>query len=228
MDGGLSGRSIDSPVVMGVGRSDLTINVKGQRKEVDGGTPQSHAATGVIEQPMSPETVGVSEFMDHALGGYSVNHSPFGDIKGSDPAICTKVRGTAMGRKLELPDPIAEIPLEPMSPYLEGATERSMDGLLSGHPLDHPKEAGTGRSSGAVSTKGQGMDVGVGSAKFPVHHDDSVTLFVEGLPVNCTAREVSRILFGVCIFFLLQCLCGYACYSSLTLEYRYFSSFCRL
>lgn len=65
---------------------------------------------------------------------------------------------------------------------------------LSGHPVDDPRIVGIGGSDPAISSKSRSMGVGGGRSELPLPPDASSTLFVEGLPANCTRREVSRIL----------------------------------
>ena len=69
-----------------------------------------------------------------------------------------------------------------------------MSNELGRHPVDYPRIVGMGGSDLAMSTKSRSMGVGGGRSELPLPPDASSTLFVEGLPANCTRREVSRIL----------------------------------
>lgn len=67
-------------------------------------------------------------------------------------------------------------------------------GLISGHlPVDDPRIVAMGASDPIVASKGRPTAVG-GRPEIPLPPDASSTLFVEGLPSNCTRREVARIL----------------------------------
>lgn len=71
---------------------------------------------------------------------------------------------------------------------------RSLSSGLSGHlHADDPRIVAMGASDPIVSAKGRSVAVG-GRPEIPLPPDASSTLFVEGLPANCTRREVSRIL----------------------------------
>ncbi|KAL2558767.1 nucleic acid binding [Forsythia ovata] len=81
-----------------------------------------------------------------------------------------------------------------MSSYTGGEAGRSMSGGLGGHHLlDDPRLVAIGVSDQVVSAKGRPVGVGGGRPEIPLPPDASSTLFVEGLPANCTRREVSHI-----------------------------------
>ncbi|XP_027110039.1 RNA-binding protein 2-like isoform X1 [Coffea eugenioides] len=80
-----------------------------------------------------------------------------------------------------------------LSSYSGGESARSMSNGLGGHPVDDPRIVGMGGSDLAMSTKSRSMGVGGGRSELPLPPDASSTLFVEGLPANCTRREVSHI-----------------------------------
>lgn len=85
---------------------------------------------------------------------------------------------------------------------------------MTGHPVDDRRMMGVGGMDGRTVGYGGGrpepplggMDsrtVGYGSGRPepPLPQDASNTLFVEGLPANCTRREVSRILVPISVIF---------------------------
>ncbi|KAI8006437.1 Pentatricopeptide repeat-containing protein [Camellia lanceoleosa] len=77
-----------------------------------------------------------------------------------------------------------------ISLYGGGGSARPLSGGLSGHPIDDPRMIGIGGSNPVVTTKGHSMGLGGGR---PLPPDASSTLFVEGLPANCTRRDASHI-----------------------------------
>jgi len=58
---------------------------------------------------------------------------------------------------------------------------------MTGRPVDDPRMMGVGGMDGRTG-------YGSGKPEQPLPPDASNTLYVEGLPANCTRREVSRIL----------------------------------
>ncbi|KAL7183533.1 hypothetical protein ACSBR2_025851 [Camellia fascicularis] len=77
-----------------------------------------------------------------------------------------------------------------ISLYGGGGSARPLTSGLSGRPIDDPQMIGIGGSDPMVTTKSHSMGLGGGR---PLPPDASSTLFVEGLPANCTRREVSHI-----------------------------------
>ncbi|THF97943.1 hypothetical protein TEA_015186 [Camellia sinensis var. sinensis] len=77
-----------------------------------------------------------------------------------------------------------------ISLYGGGGSARPLSGGLSGPPIDDPRRIGILGSNPVVTTKSHSMGLGDGR---PLPPDASSTLFVEGLPANCTRREVSHI-----------------------------------
>ncbi|KAI5657642.1 hypothetical protein M9H77_26435 [Catharanthus roseus] len=81
-----------------------------------------------------------------------------------------------------------------MSTYSGSESARSMSGGL---PVDDPRVLGLGGSDPVIVSKSRTMGIGSGSgggrSEIPLPPDASSTLFVEGLPSNCTRREVSHI-----------------------------------
>lgn len=66
-------------------------------------------------------------------------------------------------------------------------------GLGTHHIVDNPRVIAMGGPDPHGYAKSQSMVIG-GQPEIPLPPDASSTLFVEGLPANCTRREVSRIL----------------------------------
>ncbi|XP_010252574.1 PREDICTED: RNA-binding protein 1-like isoform X1 [Nelumbo nucifera] len=79
-----------------------------------------------------------------------------------------------------------------LSSYESGESGRSM-GAISSRPVDDQRILGVGSMDSTVAGKGRNMGFGGGRPEMPLPPDASNTLFVEGLPANCTRREVSHI-----------------------------------
>lgn len=80
---------------------------------------------------------------------------------------------------------------------LGGDSGRSMSSGLGGnHLVDDQRALSMGGSDPAGAAKTRPIGVG-GRPEIPLPPDASSTLFVEGLPANCSRREVARILFVV-------------------------------
>lgn len=80
-----------------------------------------------------------------------------------------------------------------MPSYASESGRPMSSGLGGHHHVDDPRMLGMGGSDPAAAAKGRPVGVG-GRPEIPLPPDASSTLFVEGLPANCTRREVSRIL----------------------------------
>ncbi|KAI8028741.1 RNA-binding protein 1 [Camellia lanceoleosa] len=80
-----------------------------------------------------------------------------------------------------------------ISSYGGGDSARPLSGGLSGRPADDPRIIGIGGSDPAVIAKNRSLGLGDGRPELPLPPDATNTLFVEGLPANCTRREVSHI-----------------------------------
>ncbi|KAL7230064.1 hypothetical protein ACSBR2_008576 [Camellia fascicularis] len=115
-----------------------------------------------------------------------------------------------------------------ISSYGGGDSARPLSGGLSGRPSDDPRIIGIGGSDPAVIAKNRSLGLGDGRPELPLPPDATNTLFVEGLPANCTRREVSRILYNVLAFLLLLLYICSLWFCSLNLGCRYLSPFCRL
>lgn len=81
-----------------------------------------------------------------------------------------------------------------ISPYAGGESTILMSGGLGGHHrVDDPHVTKIGGSDSVVAASWT-MGMGGGRPEISLPPDATSTLFVEGLPANCTRREVSRIL----------------------------------
>ncbi|WMV34044.1 hypothetical protein MTR67_027429 [Solanum verrucosum] len=79
-----------------------------------------------------------------------------------------------------------------ISSHVASESARSMHSGISGHPIDDPRVMGIGGSDPlAFKNRNVGMVGGRPEATLPP--DASSTLFVEGLPADCTRREVSHL-----------------------------------
>lgn len=65
---------------------------------------------------------------------------------------------------------------------------------MSAYPADAPRVMSSGVMDPGMGSMGRSMSYGSGRADPPLPPDATNTLFVEGLPPNCTRREVARIL----------------------------------
>lgn len=80
-----------------------------------------------------------------------------------------------------------------MSSYGVGDSVRSMSGGLSERSMNDPRMMSIGGSDQSLSGKSRTIAAGGGRQEISLPPDASNTLFVEGLPANCTGREVSHI-----------------------------------
>ncbi|CAK9151570.1 unnamed protein product [Ilex paraguariensis] len=80
-----------------------------------------------------------------------------------------------------------------LTSYAGAESSRPMSGGLGGRPVDDPRLMSIGGLEPAVSAKTRPMGLGGGRPELPLPPDASSTLFVEGLPANCTRREVAHI-----------------------------------
>ncbi|XP_042057443.1 RNA-binding protein 1-like isoform X1 [Salvia splendens] len=80
-------------------------------------------------------------------------------------------------------------------PSYASESGRSMSSGLGGHHhVDDPRALGIVGSNPAAAAAAKNRSLGVGGRpEIPLPPDASSTLFVEGLPANCTRREVSHI-----------------------------------
>ncbi|KAL6972144.1 hypothetical protein U1Q18_031833 [Sarracenia purpurea var. burkii] len=77
--------------------------------------------------------------------------------------------------------------------YGVGDSARPLSGGLSSHSIDDPRIIGIGGSDPVAAAKNRSMGLGGGRTERPLPPDASSTLFVEGMPANCTRREVAHI-----------------------------------
>ncbi|CAL5344184.1 unnamed protein product [Camellia sinensis] len=87
-------------------------------------------------------------------------------------------------------DLILGVIYQQISLYGGGGSARPLTGGLSGHPIDDPRMIGIGGSDPVVTTKSHSIGLGGGR---PLPPDASSTLFVEGLPANCTRYKEVRL-----------------------------------
>ncbi|XP_059304530.1 RNA-binding protein 2-like isoform X1 [Lycium ferocissimum] len=78
------------------------------------------------------------------------------------------------------------------SSYAGGESARSMNSGVTSHPIGGPRVMGTVGSQ-PVDAKSRTVGFGGGRPEVRLPPDASNTLFVEGLPANCTRREVSHV-----------------------------------
>lgn len=78
-------------------------------------------------------------------------------------------------------------------PYGGGESARPMSAGLGGRPLEDPRMMGIGGVDPALAAKGRAAGLGGGRPEISLPPDASNTLFVEGLPANCSRREVAHI-----------------------------------
>ncbi|KAF3681301.1 hypothetical protein FXO38_01792 [Capsicum annuum] len=78
------------------------------------------------------------------------------------------------------------------SSYAGGESARSMSNGVTRHPNDGPRVKGNVGSE-PIAAKSWTIGFGGGRSQVPLPPEASSTLFVEGLPANCTRREVSHI-----------------------------------
>lgn len=80
-----------------------------------------------------------------------------------------------------------------ISSYGASDIGRPLTGGLPSRPIDDPRIMGAGGIDPAMSGKSRNIGFGGGRPDMPLPPDASNTLFVEGLPADCTQREVSHI-----------------------------------
>ncbi|XVF12709.1 hypothetical protein REPUB_Repub08aG0142800 [Reevesia pubescens] len=80
-----------------------------------------------------------------------------------------------------------------LSSYSGGQSARPMSGGMPGRSVDDPRMMGIGGVDPGQTIKDRSLGFGGGRSEPPLPPDASSTLFVEGLPSDCTRREVSHI-----------------------------------
>ncbi|XP_034710970.1 protein MATERNALLY EXPRESSED GENE 5-like isoform X3 [Vitis riparia] len=78
-------------------------------------------------------------------------------------------------------------------PSYGGDSGRPLSGGITSHPVDDPRVVGVRGVDQGATVKSQSLGFSGGRPELPLPPDASSTLFVEGLPANCTRREVSHI-----------------------------------
>lgn len=92
--------------------------------------------------------------------------------------------------------------LQQVSSYGSGQPGRPLGGGMPGRTVDDPRLVGIGGIDPGTTVKDRPLGFAGGRPEVPLPPDASSTLFVEGLPANCTRREVARIfLLGSIILF---------------------------
>ncbi|KAM3308954.1 RNA-binding protein 1 isoform X1 [Capsicum chacoense] len=76
--------------------------------------------------------------------------------------------------------------------HVAGESARSMNNGISIHPIEAPRVMGIGGSD-PLAFKGRNVGMPGSRPEVTLPPDASSTLFVEGLPADCTRREVSHI-----------------------------------
>ncbi|XP_062120044.1 RNA-binding protein 1-like [Humulus lupulus] len=77
--------------------------------------------------------------------------------------------------------------------YGGGQPTRLMSGGIPNRTVDDPRLMGVGGVDPGATIKDRSLGYGGGRPEVPLPPDASSTLFVEGLPANCTRREVAHI-----------------------------------
>nr|XP_033512242.1 RNA-binding protein 2-like isoform X2 [Nicotiana tomentosiformis] len=78
-----------------------------------------------------------------------------------------------------------------ISSFAGSESARSMGNGVTSHPIDDPRAMGIVGAE-AVVAKSRAIGMGGVRPEIPLPPNASSTLFVEGLPANCTRREMSR------------------------------------
>lgn len=114
-----------------------------------------------------------------------------------------------------------------MSSYSGSQSARPMSGGMPGRSVDDPRIMGIGGVDPGQTVKDRTLGFGGGRPEAPLPPDASSTLFVEGLPSDCTRREVSRILSLARIFTLALFFFTFPIkFNSFTLVDRYLPPVC--
>ncbi|CAB4271634.1 unnamed protein product [Prunus armeniaca] len=80
-----------------------------------------------------------------------------------------------------------------MPSYSGGQSARTLSGGLPGRSVDDPRMMGMGGVEPGAPVKDRVLGMGSGRPEAPLPPGATSTLFVEGLPPNCTRREVAHI-----------------------------------
>ncbi|XP_009599059.1 RNA-binding protein 2-like isoform X2 [Nicotiana tomentosiformis] len=79
-----------------------------------------------------------------------------------------------------------------ISSHVASESARSINSGISGHPIEDPRVMGIGGPD-PLALKSRNVGMVGGRPEISLPPDASSTLFVEGLPADCTRREVSHI-----------------------------------
>lgn len=99
---------------------------------------------------------------------------------------------------------------------------------MPSRPVDDPRIVGIGGMDPGPSAKDRALGLGGGRPEVSLPPDASSTLFVEGLPSDCSRREVARILSLAAGSMLVFNAFFLYCIFSFTWFHRYLSPFCWL
>lgn len=89
-----------------------------------------------------------------------------------------------------------------ISSYGGGQSARTLGGQIPSRAVDDPRMLALGGVDPSATVKDRNLGFGSTRPEVPLPPDATSTLFVEGLPSNCTRREVARILLLAAISFL--------------------------
>ncbi|ONI25692.1 hypothetical protein PRUPE_2G315000 [Prunus persica] len=92
-----------------------------------------------------------------------------------------------------MPHMIATLMFQQMPSYSGGQSARTLSGGLPGRSVDDPRMMGMGGVDPGAPVKDRVLGMGSGRPEAPLPPGATSTLFVEGLPPNCTRREVAHI-----------------------------------
>ncbi|KAL3521683.1 hypothetical protein ACH5RR_019832 [Cinchona calisaya] len=139
---------------------------------------------------------------DRSVDGGLNEHPVDTSVRGSNPARSNDSRSMALGgerpkssvpsyasRTLLLQGLPLDCALREMSPYMGGESARSVDGGLDERPVDISVRG----SNPARSNDSRSMSLSGERPKSSVPAAASRTLFVQGLPLDCTRLEVSHL-----------------------------------
>ncbi|XP_030501820.1 RNA-binding protein 1 isoform X2 [Cannabis sativa] len=102
-------------------------------------------------------------------------------------------RGTIRVRDTESINASYDRYLRSTPSYAGGQPPRPISGGIPNRAVDDPRLMGIGGVDPGATIKDRTLGYGGGRPEVPLPPDASSTLFVEGLPANCTRREVAHI-----------------------------------
>ncbi|PON72014.1 U1 small nuclear ribonucleoprotein A/U2 small nuclear ribonucleoprotein B'' [Parasponia andersonii] len=120
-----------------------------------------------------------------AQGGHDLpNHFPREDDRGTIRVRDTESITASYDRYLRSTQ---------VASYGGGQPARPLGGGIPNRTVDDPRLVGMGGVDHGTTVKDRTLGFGGGRPEVPLPPDASSTLFVEGLPANCTRREVAHI-----------------------------------